>query len=108
MATVLPSVAVNAYQTLAKLSADATATPGVVPANVAGQPNFGDFLSNAVKDTVSTIKGGEQAAMKQVAGQADIVDVVTAVNNAEITLDTVVAVRDKVIGAYQDIMRMPI
>ena len=40
-------------------------------------------------------------AAKQVAGQADIVDVVNAVNTAEITLDTVVAVRDKVISAYQ-------
>ena len=47
-------------------------------------------------------------ATKQVAGQADMVDVVNAVNTAEITLDTVVAVRDKVIAAYQDIMRMPI
>jgi flagellar hook-basal body complex protein FliE len=105
---VIPSVAVNAYQMLSKIGGDATATPGITPANVPGAPSFGDFLSNAVKDTVSSLKGGEQAAMKQVAGQSDIVDVVTAVNNAEITLDTVVAVRDKVIGAYQDIMRMPI
>ena len=40
--------------------------------------------------------------------QADIVDVVNAVNSAELTLDTVVAVRDKVIAAYQTIMQMPI
>jgi len=45
---------------------------------------------------------------KQAAGQADIVDVVNAVNAAEITLDTVVAVRDKVVQAYQSIMNMPI
>jgi flagellar hook-basal body complex protein FliE len=47
-------------------------------------------------------------AIKQVAGQADIVDVVNAVNAAELSLDTVVAVRDKVIQAYQSIMQMPI
>ncbi len=47
-------------------------------------------------------------AAKQVAGQADIVDVVNSVNAAEITLDTVVAVRDKVVAAYQSIMNMPI
>ncbi len=46
-------------------------------------------------------------AAKQAAGQADIVDVVNAVNSAELTLDTVVAVRDKVISAYQSIMQMP-
>ena len=105
--TVIPSAATAAYQALAKIGADATATPGVVPANVSG-PDFSQFLNDAVKDSVGTMKTGEIAAMQQTAGQTDIVNVVTAVNNAELTLDTVVAVRDKVIGAYQDIMKMPI
>ena len=51
---------------------------------------------------------GEQAATSQVAGKANIVDVVNSVNAAELTLDTVVAVRDKVVAAYQSIMNMPI
>jgi flagellar hook-basal body complex protein FliE len=101
--TVMPSAAAAAYQALAKIGADAAATPGV-----ASGANFSDFLSTAVKDSVGTMKSGEIAAMQQTAGQTDIVNVVTAVNNAELTLDTVVAVRDKVIGAYQDIMKMPI
>ena len=42
------------------------------------------------------------------AGQADLMDVVQAVGNAEMTLQTVVAVRDKVVNAYQELMRMPI
>jgi flagellar hook-basal body complex protein FliE len=107
--TVIPSAAAAAYQAIAKIGAEATAAAGVTPANVSeGGANFGDFLSSAMKDTMGALKGGEQAAMKQVAGQAEIVDVVNAINNAELTLNTVVAVRDKVIGAYQDIMRMPI
>ena len=44
----------------------------------------------------------------QVHGKANIVDVVHSVNPAELTLDTVVAVRDKVVAAYQSIMNMPI
>ena len=103
--TVMPSAAAAAYQALAKIGADAAATPGAASASA---PNFSDFLSTAVKDSVGTMKSGEVAAMQQTAGQTDIVNVVTAVNNAELTLDTVVAVRDKVIGAYQDIMKMPI
>ena len=58
----------------------------------------------AVRDTAK----GEQAATAQVQGKANIVDVVNQVNAAEITLDTVVAVRDKVVQAYQSIMNMPI
>ena len=54
------------------------------------------------------MKQGEQVAASQVTGQADVVNVVNAVNSAELTLDTVVAVRDKVISAYQNIMQMPI
>jgi flagellar hook-basal body complex protein FliE len=48
--------------------------------------------------------------MAATAGSKDgsLVDVVTAVAEAETTLQTVVAVRDKVIAAYQDIMKMPI
>jgi flagellar hook-basal body complex protein FliE len=69
---------------------------------------FGDFLTSAMKDAIGTMKSGEQAAAQQVAGKGDMVSVVNAVNQAELTLDTVVAVRDKVITAYQSIMQMPI
>ena len=42
------------------------------------------------------------------AGKANIVDVVTAVAETEVAIDTLVSVRDKVISAYEEIMRMPI
>jgi len=89
-----------AYQAAAKIGGESIG---------AGQgAGFGDFLTHALKDAVGTMKAGEQAAAQQAAGQGDIVNVVNAVNQAEITLDTVVAVRDKVIQAYQSIMQMPI
>jgi flagellar hook-basal body complex protein FliE len=46
--------------------------------------------------------------MKGMAKEAELTDVVTAVSNAELTLQTVVTIRDRVIQAYQDIIRMPI
>ena len=42
------------------------------------------------------------------AGKANIVDVVTAVAETEVAVEALVAVRDKVIPAYEEIMRMPI
>ena len=42
------------------------------------------------------------------AAGADVVDVVTAVAESEAALNTLVAVRDRVIQAYEEIMRMPI
>lgn len=73
-----------------------------------GTDSFADFLKDAVEETGKSTLVGEQAILKGAAGQAELVDVVTAVANAELALETVVAVRDKVIQAYQDIMRMPI
>lgn len=102
---VLPASAAAAYQSIAKIGTDASA------ASRAAQPaqaSFTDFLGDAFKDSMQTMRQGEQMATQQVAGNANIVDVVNAVNAAEITLDTVVAVRDKVVQAYQSIMNMPI
>ena len=83
------------------------ATPaGAAPADLPGG-SFSDFLSGAVKDSIGTMRKGEQAASQQIQGKANIVDVVNSVNAAELTLDTVVAVRDKVVAAYQSIMNMP-
>src|SRR6185437_9568385 len=95
----IPAAAAAAYQAIAKIGVEAPAQ-AAGGAATGGTQSFGDFLSGAVKDSIGT--------MKQGAGQADIVDVVNAVNQAELTLNTVVAVRDKVIQAYQSIMQMPI
>ncbi|HEY4125349.1 MAG TPA: flagellar hook-basal body complex protein FliE [Rhizomicrobium sp.] len=103
----IPAAAAAAYQAVSKIGASAVSQAGSGAASGATQ-SFGDILSGAMKDSIGTMKQGETMAMKQVAGQADIVDVVNAVNQAELTLNTVVAVRDKVIQAYQSIMQMPI
>jgi flagellar hook-basal body complex protein FliE len=104
---VLPAAAAAAYQAIAQIgnagAAGAAATTGTT-----GTGGFSDFLTKAIQDGIGTMKQGETMAARQVAGQANIVDVVGAVNQAEITLDTVVAVRDKVVQAYQSIMNMPI
>ena len=102
----LPAAAAAAYQSIAQIGQSAAST-AAVPADAVGG-NFSDFLTGALKDSLGTIRQGEQAATQQVAGKSNIVDVVNSVNAAELTLDTVVAVRDKVVAAYQSIMNMPI
>jgi flagellar hook-basal body complex protein FliE len=99
--------ATAAYQAMSKIGAAGASGAGGA-AQAAPGTGFGDFLTGAMKDAVGTMKAGEQAAAQQVAGKADVVNVVSAVNQAEMTLDTVMAVRDKVIQAYQTIMQMPI
>ncbi len=77
------------------------------PAPVPGS-DFATVLQNATKDAIGTMKQTENLSAAAIAGKADIREVVAAVNNAEMTLETVVTVRDKVISAYKEIMSMPI
>jgi flagellar hook-basal body complex protein FliE len=69
---------------------------------------FGAMVEKMVTDAASSMRAAESASAKQVAGKGDLIDVVTAIGAAETALDTVVAVRDRVVGAYSDIMRMQI
>ena len=77
------------------------------PAARDGAGGFGELLSRAIEDTVATAKAADRAAAA-VAGQGNVTDVVTAVARAELALQTTVAIRDRVIQAYQEVMRMPI
>jgi flagellar hook-basal body complex protein FliE len=73
-----------------------------------GGSDFAGLLKDAAKVAIGTAKEADRASAAAIAGKADIREVVAAVTNAELTLETVVAVRDKVINAYNEIMRMPI
>jgi len=70
--------------------------------------SFADVIGQAMSGATSVAQKSETVSMQAIANQADLNEIVTAVNNAEMTLQTVVAVRDKVIQAYQEILRMPI
>lgn len=105
---IAPATASAAYQAIAKIGSQSASSAAPALGNVAGAPNFTHFLEGAMNEAVSTMKNGEKMAAQQAAGKADMVSVVNAVNSAELTLDTVVAIRDRVIQAYQSIMNMPI
>jgi flagellar hook-basal body complex protein FliE len=70
-------------------------------------PSFGALLKQAVGDALEAGHRSEAATLQTVAGRADLQGVVEAVNAAEITLQTVVSLRDRMISAYQEIIRMP-
>ncbi len=72
-----------------------------------GAGSFSNVLKAAISDTTQAVGGSASAGIEALNGKADLVDVVTSVQNAEMVLETVVAVRDKVIAAYQDIIKMP-
>ncbi|MBU6525696.1 flagellar hook-basal body complex protein FliE [Methylocystis sp. MJC1] len=70
--------------------------------------SFGDVLKQLANEGADTIKSGESAAIAGVHGQASMLQVVDAVMAAERSLQTMIAVRDKVVNAYQEISKMAI
>ncbi|MDA8230559.1 MAG: flagellar hook-basal body complex protein FliE [Magnetospirillum sp.] len=104
------SSAINAYSALAKaVGSDGTETGDTQDQQPAAPgADFASVLKDTAKGAVNTLKEGETATAAGIAGKADIRDVVAAVTSAELTLETVVNVRDKVVNAYNEILRMPI
>lgn len=105
------SSAMSAYQNALKVAdriLQETSVTQSAPERPVGQSSFGDLVGHALKSAAASGYKSEAISAKALAGKADIADVVTAVSNAEMALNTVVVVRDRVISAYQDIIKMPI
>ncbi len=95
--------AVSAYNAAIKRVAEnhpLAANPGV--------QDFSPMVKNFVENAVETGKASEVATAAAAIGQADINQVVLAVAEAEVTLNTVVAIRDRILESYRTIIRMPI
>jgi len=100
--TINPADAIRAFNQAAKLGGsgmEARETP---------RSTFAEMLGKVAQDAIDSSKQAEAMTTKAVVGEADLMEVVSAVSNAEVTLQTVVAVRDRVMNAYQEILRMPI
>ena len=69
--------------------------------------DFASLVQGAIKEAVKIGERSEQLSIAGINNKADINEVVTAVAEAELTLQTVVNVRDKVLDAYREILRMP-
>ena len=105
-------MAINPSDAAAAYRANATAVPRTLNEPAAGaQPpatTFLDLVKSGVQGSIEANKAAERMSVDAIAGRADLVDVVTAISHAENTLRTVVRVRDRMISAYQQILRMPI
>ncbi len=104
MATIPAATAASRYAATALGAGDGLGA-GTQPGAAGG---FGALLERAVAGTVDAAKQSDRVAMDAVSGGGDVTAVVTAVARAELALQTTVAIRDRVIQAYQDVMRMPI
>lgn len=105
------SAATMAYGNAAQLLQDsakseATSAMGGASGGVGG--DFSSMLAESVQGIVDSGDRADQVSMDMLDGKANVVDMVTAIAETELAVQTMVTVRDRVISAYEEIMRMPI
>ena len=102
------SAVTNAYANASKLISQ-SAKPNTNLLADSGQGNdFAKMLAQQVQGVVDTGKKSDAMALDMVNGKANVVDMVTALSQTEMAIDSMVTVRDRVISAYEEIMKMPI
>ncbi|WP_394699193.1 flagellar hook-basal body complex protein FliE [uncultured Cohaesibacter sp.] len=99
--------AANAYN-LAQRLTNQTKSDQTLQQAAESKPDFGAMIKDGVTGVLDKGQVAEKTATEMVHGKADVVDVVTAVAETEVALETMVSVRDRVISAYEQIMQMPI
>ena len=102
-----PFTAATAYAKLARLADPGAILPKADTPASAG-PSFGNLVKEAITSVVEAGRKSDTQAQALASGKANLVDVATAVSETEVAIETLVSVRDKVIAAYEEIMRMPI
>ncbi len=96
-----PAAAAGAYSNTAKIGINTDA------AKDTEKGGFGAVMKQLAVDSINTLRHSETMSARAVTGEATLPDVVQAVNAADLTINTVVAIRDRLINAYTEIMRMP-
>lgn len=103
--------ATQAYQNISQTIEQASQTNSPSePLRATGleENSFAHLVETAVSQTANNVQTAEIAGNQVVTGDANLIDVVTSISTAEVSLEAAIAVRNRIIEAYQEIMRMPI
>ncbi|PTM40686.1 flagellar hook-basal body complex protein FliE [Bosea sp. 124] len=105
----LAPVASQVTQGLQNISASGI-RPGLGAEAAAASPgaDFGSVFAGVAQNFVDNLQQGEAQAVAGVQGKAAVQDVVQAVMSAEQSLQLAMAMRDKVVAAYQEFIHMAI
>lgn len=92
---------------LAALNRVSSVDPGQA-ASAATDGGFGDALKSLLQTMDGTTGAANDAVSKMIGGTGDVHDAMIALQRAEMTMQLTVQIRNKLVAAYHDVMRMPI
>jgi flagellar hook-basal body complex protein FliE len=104
-----PGIAASAYAQIARMAPSGASVDRTVgDGSGAAGTDFATLLKTAIEDVGAAGRKSDAQAQALVTGKANVVDVVTAVAEAETAISALVAVRDSVVQSYQQVMQMAI
>ncbi|MBY5335960.1 flagellar hook-basal body complex protein FliE [Rhizobium leguminosarum] len=96
--------ALGAVDTENSASSSANTMPGT--AGAANGMSFASIMGNMASDAVNSLKGAESMSFAGIKGTATTREVVDSMLQAEQTLQTAIAIRDKVVSAFLEVTKM--
>ena len=106
MLEAISSTAISAGQAVARSAETNVTSPAAGSVPSSGEVGFDSVLKQVTSDAIGTLKAGEAASISAIQGKESTRRVVEALMSAEQALQSAVAVRDKVVQAYQEVVRM--
>jgi len=100
--------AMNAYGQIQQSLQAASGEANTDASTEGSMGSFSSALSGALQNAVQTGKVAESQTASGLSGRGDMTEIATSVAEAKLTLQTVTAVRDRFVQAYQDVMKMSI
>lgn len=98
-------MAISSIETIGRIGPSTPAPAGVTPT---GGASFGEVLGKALETVNETNRDANSAVIGMLNGSVDVHEAMLALHEAEESLQLTIAVRNKFVQAYQDIMRMPL
>lgn len=108
MATGFGATGVSAYKNMAAMEKNMSNMEKAMDTKASDESSFGDLIKEGLESTIEKGHTAEKMAIGAANGSVDLLDATKAIGEAEETLKTVVAIRDKALTAYQEVMRMAI
>ena len=99
---------IPALTAISSLASQNLGGQSVTPNGTATGVDFGSVMAQVTQNAVGKLKSAEATAISGMQGQASVQQVVQTVMDAQSSLQTAIAVRDKLVSAYQELNRMAI
>ena len=97
----------SSTRSLTDITETSKAAGGIAAGENAGL-NFASVLGSMTTDAMNSVRAAETKSFEGIQGKANTREVVDAVLQAQQSLNTAIALRDKIVNAYLEISKMPI